>query len=235
MSCATMQHRPSQPTDGLLHFGSEHRTVAQSSLKQASSRRPRRPLGAQPLLLPLLAILALCPAGRAATRDAYAAICTNVRDEGSYLLEFILYHQWLGFGKVYVMDYNSSRPLSTLNMLLPLIRKGEVRHVVQLRSAGMPLNELEASVLLHTRWSTTLTRTHATTAGEWAPPLPSTARFTGRSCMAGDLPSSSGAGGLLQAAPGPATALSASRAPARAPPFNAASTLRTATTRGLPS
>ncbi|GLI64898.1 hypothetical protein VaNZ11_008289 [Volvox africanus] len=61
-------------------------------------------------------------------RGAYASICTNVKDEGTYLLEFILYHHWIGFGKIYVMDYNSSRPLFNLRMLMPFIRSGIVEY-----------------------------------------------------------------------------------------------------------
>ncbi|KAG2483608.1 hypothetical protein HYH03_017550 [Edaphochlamys debaryana] len=61
-------------------------------------------------------------------RGAYAAICINAKDEGPYLVEFVLYHRWLGFGKIYVMDYNSSQPAANLRRLLPFIRTGLVEY-----------------------------------------------------------------------------------------------------------
>ncbi|GFR50547.1 hypothetical protein Agub_g12821 [Astrephomene gubernaculifera] len=77
-----------------------------------------------------LVLLTFLAALRGATsyRGAYASICTNIKDEGTYLLEFILYHRWIGFGKIYVMDYNSRRPLSHLQMLMPFIKTGLVEY-----------------------------------------------------------------------------------------------------------
>ncbi|PNW78216.1 hypothetical protein CHLRE_09g386737v5 [Chlamydomonas reinhardtii] len=80
------------------------------------------------LVFVLLVFLHSVPASGYRSKGAYAAICTNVKDEGLNLVEFILYHEWVGFGKIYVMDYNSSRPLSNMRMLLPFIRSGLVEY-----------------------------------------------------------------------------------------------------------
>ncbi|PNH08026.1 hypothetical protein TSOC_005448 [Tetrabaena socialis] len=105
----------------------KQRTWADSG--QLGSDMGALPAGKRAFLLALLLVLlAQLLQTAECYRAAYAAICTNVKDEGTYLVEFILYHRWIGFGKVYVMDYNSSRPHYNLKLLQPFIRTGLVEY-----------------------------------------------------------------------------------------------------------
>ncbi len=45
--------------------------------------------------------------------DGYVAICLIVKNQHKDIREWLQYHQWLGVGKVYMFDNNSSRPLAS--------------------------------------------------------------------------------------------------------------------------
>ena len=40
--------------------------------------------------------------------DGYLALCAIVKDQGAELTEWLEYHRWLGVGRVYVYDNNST-------------------------------------------------------------------------------------------------------------------------------
>lgn len=47
--------------------------------------------------------------------DGYVAVCTVVKDQQQDLLEWLEYHRFIGVGKVYVYDNNSTVSLCVLN------------------------------------------------------------------------------------------------------------------------
>lgn len=64
---------------------------------------------------------------------SYSAICLVAHNEGGRRLrEFATYHLWIGFGKVYLFDHNSTRAAKReqMELLSPLIEAGKVEYYV---------------------------------------------------------------------------------------------------------
>lgn len=64
-------------------------------------------------------------------QSSYAAICVVGHNEGGRRLqEFVAYHTWLGFGKIYLFDHNSTRDnkRDQMELLAPYIEAGKLEY-----------------------------------------------------------------------------------------------------------
>jgi hypothetical protein len=58
--------------------------------------------------------------------DGYMAVCIVVRDQVQDMRYWLEYHKWLGVGKVYLFDHNSTRPV--MPAVYDHIRSGYVEY-----------------------------------------------------------------------------------------------------------
>lgn len=58
--------------------------------------------------------------------STYSSVCCIVKDEGPRLWEFVQYHSWLGFGKIYILDHNSTHP--HLDVVSEHVRSGAAEY-----------------------------------------------------------------------------------------------------------